>query len=314
MSRGRLGERQSVHQKAIQEEEGRGGGGGNERSHDLSNVNTSGQHKPHAAAAAQMKTRGVAREANDMNDMNDTNEMNDDTNGTNDTNDTNDTSDTLTTRQTSLTDERRSRKKKSVPKRGTDGTDDKDDTVGDSDDGGSGGERLARGKHARPFAVDHDVALDVGASENRNLPDKRLGKKRRTRRNRHNAYSVFIYKVLRQVHPDVGISKRAMSIMNSFVFDMFDRIATEAANLSRSTKRHAITHRDIEAAVRMTLRGELAMHAVSEGTKAVLRYNAFLSNAGGQADLKSDADISRAAQDADASSSEPDVTRLQPAP
>lgn len=64
----------------------------------------------------------------------------------------------------------------------------------------------------------------------------------------------------------------------------------------------------------MTLRGELAMHAVSEGTKAVLRYNAFLSNAGGQADLKSDADISRAAQDADASSSEPDVTRLQPAP
>lgn len=30
-------------------------------------------------------------------------------------------------------------------------------------------------------------------------------------------YKIYIYKVLKQVHPDTGISSKAMSIMNSFI-------------------------------------------------------------------------------------------------
>jgi histone H2B len=33
----------------------------------------------------------------------------------------------------------------------------------------------------------------------------------------YTSYSTYIYKVLKQVHPDVGISNKAMGIMNSFV-------------------------------------------------------------------------------------------------
>ena len=35
-------------------------------------------------------------------------------------------------------------------------------------------------------------------------------------------YNIYIYKVLKQVHPDTGISGKAMNIMNSFVNDIFE--------------------------------------------------------------------------------------------
>ena len=38
--------------------------------------------------------------------------------------------------------------------------------------------------------------------------------------------------VLKQVHPDTGISNKAMAIINSFVNDIFERIATEASSAS----------------------------------------------------------------------------------
>ena len=86
------------------------------------------------------------------------------------------------------------------------------------------------------------------------------------------SYSSYIYKVLKQVHPDTGISKRGMSIMNSFINDIFERIAGEAGKLSRYNKKATLSSREIQTAVRLMLPGELAKHAVSEGTKAVTKY------------------------------------------
>ena len=99
----------------------------------------------------------------------------------------------------------------------------------------------------------------------------RSGEKKRKRK-RKETYSTYIYKVLKQVHPDTGISSKAMSIMNSFVNDIFERIAAEASRLAHYNKRSTITSREIQTAVRLLLPGELAKHAVSEGTKAVTKY------------------------------------------
>jgi len=99
------------------------------------------------------------------------------------------------------------------------------------------------------------------------------GSKRR-RKKRVETFSSYIYKVLKQVHPDTGISRRAMSIMNSFVNDTFDRLATEAIRLARYNKKSTLTSREIQTSVRLLLPGELAKHAVSEGTKAVTKYTA----------------------------------------
>merc|ERR1711956_212217 len=93
------------------------------------------------------------------------------------------------------------------------------------------------------------------------------GKKKRKGK-RKESYAIYIYKVLKQVHPDTGVSSKAMSIMNSFVNDLFERIAAEASKLAHYNKRSTITSREIQTAVRLLLPGELAKHAVSEGTKA----------------------------------------------
>ena len=92
------------------------------------------------------------------------------------------------------------------------------------------------------------------------------------RKSRHESYSSYIYKVLKQVHPDTGISNKAMGILNSFVNDIFERIAAEASKLASYNKRTTLSSREIQTAVRLILPGELAKHAVSEGTKAVTKY------------------------------------------
>ena len=99
---------------------------------------------------------------------------------------------------------------------------------------------------------------------------RQAGKKYR-RKNRE-SYNIYIYRVLKQVHPDTGVSKRAMSILNSFVGDTFARIASEAGKLVKFNKRKTMSAREVQTAVRLVLPGELAKHAVSEGTKAVTKY------------------------------------------
>ena len=98
------------------------------------------------------------------------------------------------------------------------------------------------------------------------------GDKKGRKKKRKESYAIYIYKVLKQVHPDTGISSKAMSIMNSFVNDIFERIAAESSRLAHYNKRSTITSREIQTAVRLLLPGELAKHAVSEGTKAVTKY------------------------------------------
>ncbi|XP_050359858.1 histone H2B-like [Nymphalis io] len=96
--------------------------------------------------------------------------------------------------------------------------------------------------------------------------------KKKKKHKRKESYAIYIYKVLKQVHPDTGISSKAMSIMNSFVNDIFERSAAEASRLAHYNKRSTITSREVQTSVRLLLPGELAKHAVSEGTKAVTKY------------------------------------------
>ncbi|KAG6377482.1 enolase C-terminal domain-like protein [Boletus reticuloceps] len=95
--------------------------------------------------------------------------------------------------------------------------------------------------------------------------------KKKRRKARKETYSSYIFKVLKQVHPDTGISNKGMSILNSFVNDIFERIATEASKLAAYSKKSTISSREIQTAVRLILPGELAKHAISEGTKSVTK-------------------------------------------
>lgn len=124
------------------------------------------------------------------------------------------------------------------------------------------------------FSVEMAPKTSGKAAKKSGKAQKNISKsdKKKKRKTRKESYAIYIYKVLKQVHPDTGISSKAMSIMNSFVNDIFERIAAEASRLAHYNKRSTITSREIQTAVRLLLPGELAKHAVSEGTKAVTKY------------------------------------------
>ena len=112
-------------------------------------------------------------------------------------------------------------------------------------------------------------------------PAKKVGRKpgatiNKRRKSRRESYGSFIYKVLKQVHPDVGITAKSMNIMNSFVNDIFERLASQSSRLIQQTKKSTISSREIQTSVRLTLPGELAKHAISEGTKAVTKYTSSM--------------------------------------
>ena len=135
---------------------------------------------------------------------------------------------------------------------------------------------MPRGKAEKtPAAEKKPAAAEKAPAEKKPRAPRADGEKgEKKRHKRHSeSYASYIYKVLKQVHPDTGISRKAMVIMDSFVNDIFERIAAEASRLARYNKRHTISSREIQTSVRLILPGELAKHAVSEGTKAVTKYN-----------------------------------------
>jgi histone H2B len=98
------------------------------------------------------------------------------------------------------------------------------------------------------------------------------GVRRKYRKKGKQTFSRYIFNVLKQVHTDIRVSGKSMSIMNSFVNDIFERIAGEASCLAHISGKPTISSREIQTAVRLILPGELAKHAVSEATKAVTKY------------------------------------------
>ena len=92
---------------------------------------------------------------------------------------------------------------------------------------------------------------------------------KKKKQKRHETFSVYIYKVLKQVHQDTGISKKSMNIMNSFINDIFERISLESSKLVRYNKKHTLSAREIQSSVKLLLPGELAKHAIIEVAKAV---------------------------------------------
>ena len=81
------------------------------------------------------------------------------------------------------------------------------------------------------------------------------------------SFNSYIFKIMKQVHPETRISKKGIAIINNFVTDTFEKIATEASKLCRIHGNATMASRDVQSAIRLVLPGELAKHAVSEGTK-----------------------------------------------
>lgn len=102
-------------------------------------------------------------------------------------------------------------------------------------------------------------------------PPRQKKKVHRAKKKRIESYKRYLLKILKQIHPELGISSHAMSIMQTFISDHFDRIVSEAAKLTILAKKSTLSAREIQTAVLLVLPGALRDHAVKEGKKAVAR-------------------------------------------
>ncbi|KAG6412735.1 hypothetical protein SASPL_125421 [Salvia splendens] len=102
-------------------------------------------------------------------------------------------------------------------------------------------------------AAEKAPAAEKKPKAGKKLPKDAAASDKKKKRNKKSVetYKIYIFKVLKQVHPD---------------------IAQESSKLARYNKKPTITSREIQTAVRLVLPGELAKHAVSEGTKAVTKF------------------------------------------
>ena len=104
-------------------------------------------------------------------------------------------------------------------------------------------------KKSHPITTKSLLTFDNLLSKMAKTPSKKSAKapkkagEGKKKKSRTESYSSYIYKVLKQVHPDTGISKKGMSIMNSFINDIFERIAGEAGKLARYTRRRRPSRR-----------------------------------------------------------------------
>ncbi|XP_004685966.1 PREDICTED: histone H2B-like [Condylura cristata] len=95
---------------------------------------------------------------------------------------------------------------------------------------------------------------------------------RQRAKNRSDSFATYFPRVLKYIHKDLSLSQKTVSVLDSFVKDMFERIAQESSHLVRSNQRATLTSREIQTAVRLLLPRDLGKLAVREGTQALIRY------------------------------------------
>jgi len=89
------------------------------------------------------------------------------------------------------------------------------------------------------------------------------------------SFDLAFKKVLKQVHPGLSLSKAALAQLNSLANDTLERILQEANLLLRKDqKKQTLSAHEIQSAVKMVLRGEMAKHAAAQGVTAVTKYSA----------------------------------------
>lgn len=84
--------------------------------------------------------------------------------------------------------------------------------------------------------------------------------------------TLFVTKVLEELHPDLGITGPCIDLMKSFVIALTRLVGRHASLICKLRETEVITCLDIQLAVRMILPEELSKFAVARGIQAIEKY------------------------------------------
>ncbi|XP_038621879.1 late histone H2B.L4-like [Tachyglossus aculeatus] len=121
--------------------------------------------------------------------------------------------------------------------------------------------------------TDPTMARTTRSSANRRRTRSKSPPKRSCHQCLKGSYFLYINKILKLVHPDKTISSKTLDVVNTFINDIFDRLAIKASRLVRNKRHLTLQVWAIQEAVDLLLPGELAKYATAHGNKAIERYN-----------------------------------------
>ena len=98
-------------------------------------------------------------------------------------------------------------------------------------------------------------------------------KKQQVKLRDNNSFQTYIYRVLKEVKPDVGISKSSMSLINNLISELFENIMKEARNLMIFSKKQTLTSKEIETAIKLLFPGELCKLAVQTSRNSLTKFS-----------------------------------------
>ena len=85
-------------------------------------------------------------------------------------------------------------------------------------------------------------------------------------------YASYLLRVSKNVHADKSVSKDAMYVVNAIIVDIVTRLISTSNTMAALEQKTTLKAKHVQAAANAVLSGELARHAISAGTKAVLAY------------------------------------------
>jgi len=88
----------------------------------------------------------------------------------------------------------------------------------------------------------------------------------------HINLEIYIQKALKQIYPEMGITKIAKDELNSSLNYIGQALVESAMRLLNSENKGTFSVREMQGAVRVILTGTLAKHALSEGNKAITKF------------------------------------------
>ena len=84
----------------------------------------------------------------------------------------------------------------------------------------------------KPVAVEKAPAKAKKKISKEGNSDLKKKKKKKVKKSIE-TYKIYLFKVLKQVHPNIGILSKAMGIMNSFINDIFEKLKQESLQLAQ---------------------------------------------------------------------------------
>ncbi len=77
------------------------------------------------------------------------------------------------------------------------------------------------------------------------------------------AFSLYIFRVMKQIKPELSISRNAIAQINQIIGDVFERLMEESRKLVIFSKKQTLSSKEIETATRLLFAGELGKLAVN---------------------------------------------------